>query len=336
MTSYSVPRSGRLRCAILCIAILTLAGVERTSAQATTARLGDVSTANRLSPPADQRGPVIVRGGGSPDPILHAVEEYRRTGAARTIRQSSVVVYPYGHAQPTLTCVPLRACVVELESGEVLMSLIAGDTERWLITEAFTGANGDTPLVVVKPTNWDLTTNLLITTDRRIYELTLDSPPARDGESAQNPQGLYTRRIQYYYPDDMVRAVQQRQARLEQAAAATIPVMNPDFTLENLNFGYRVLRDEGFPFEIEQVFDDGAHTYIKLPSSARHDVSPVLFLLDGGQRQILNYTIRGPYYITDRVIGHGVLVVGGTKKNWLGRTKATEYKVRILNIREGQ
>lgn len=278
----------------------------------------------------------MVRGGGVPDPITHAVEEYRKTGAARTIQQSSVVVYPYGHSQPTVTCVPLRACVIELEAGELLMSLIAGDTERWLITEAFTGQNGDTPLVVVKPTDWDLTTNLLISTDRRIYELTLDSPPARDGKSAQNPQGLYTRRIQFYYPDDMVRTVQQRQRMSEQAAAATVPVMNPEFSLENLNFGYRVLLDKDFPVPIEQVFDDGAHTYIKLASSAQHDVSPVLFLLDGGQRQILNYTIRGPYYITDRVIGHGVMVVGGTEKNWLGKSRQTEHKARILNTAESR
>src|SRR5690606_36342463 len=83
------------------------------------------------------------------DPVLLAVDEYRRTGNARTVSQSSFVAYPYGHSQPTLTCAPLRACVVELEPGEILMAVIAGDTERWIISEAYSGADGDTPLVVV-------------------------------------------------------------------------------------------------------------------------------------------------------------------------------------------
>lgn len=289
-------------------------------------------------------GPVIVRGGEAPDPTVNAVEEYLRTGEARTIQQSAYVAYPYGHSQPTLTCVPLRACVVELEAGEVVLGLVAGDTERWIIGQAFAGQGGDTPLVVVKPTDFDLTTNLLISTDRRIYELTLDAPPARrSSRSSQNPQEVYTRRIRFYYPDDMVRTFE-AQARAQQVAleaeaqaeAMAIP-MGEAFRLENLNFDYAVRPSGNFPLEVEQVFDDGAHTYIKLPKSAAHEAVPVLFVLDGGERALLNYAVREAgegslYYITDRVFKHGVLVVGHRKKDWLGRSRRAEETVRILNL----
>ena len=282
-------------------------------------------------------GVVVVRGGATADPVANAVDEYRRTGSARTIRQSTFVAYPFGHSQPTLTCAPLRACVIELEAGEVLMAVIAGDTERWLMSQAFTGQDGDTPLVVVKPTDHDLTTNLVITTDRRIYELTLDAPPPSEKRGdGQNPQALYTRRIKFYYPDDMVRAIEHQGRALQRTSRSVVP-MGDDFRLENLNFNYHWTKSEGFPFALEQVFDDGAHTYIKLPASAMHDVAPVLFILDGGERQILNYTVRGAgerhhYYITDRVFRHGVLVLGTRKKNWLGRVKQSEERLRILNL----
>ena len=281
-------------------------------------------------------GPILVRGGETPDPIVNAVEEYRRTGNARTIQQSTYVVYPYGHSQPTLTCAPLRACVIELEEGEILMNVISGDTERWIISEAFTGRSGTTPLVVVKPTSSDLTTNLLLSTDRRIYELTLDAPPSSEESFTKNPQARYTRHIKFYYPDDMVKTLRRREGEAMRANQALLP-MGEDFRLENLNFNYKVMRGKGFPFVPEQVFDDGAHTYVKLPAAAKNDVAPVLFIYEGGERQVLNYAVRsaGPehqYYITDRVVGHGVFVIGVRKKNWRGKTKHSEERLTILNL----
>lgn len=307
------------------------------SAQVADARSGQVLEDESATFREDRpRGPVIVRGGASADPIQNAVEEYQRTGNARTIQQSTFVAYPFGHSQPTLTCAPLRACMIELQPGEVVMAVIAGDTERWLMSQAFTGESGDTPLVVVKPTDFGLTTNLIISTDRRIYELTLDAPPQRNRRSSdQNPQALYTRRIKFYYPDAIVTAFEQGAAAERTRAVQTVP-LGADFRLENLNFNYRWDATKNFPFEPEEVFDDGAHTYIKLPASARHDAAPVLFIVDGGERKILNYTLRAVgeghhYYITDRVIQQGVLVLGQRKKNWLGRVRHSEEHLQIWN-----
>ena len=283
-------------------------------------------------------GPILVRGGDRADPVDHAVEEYRRTGTARTVRQSSYVAYPFGHSQPTLTCAPLRACVIELEEGEALIDFVAGDTERWLLKETYTGTGGATPLLIVKPTDFDLTTNLVISTDRRIYELTLDAPPPRRASrGAKNPQELYTRRIRFYYPDAAARSAEERQALQRRLAASTTPITNPDFRLENLNFDYRWSASKRFPFTLEQVFDDGAHTYLKVPSSARYEAAPVLFAVEGGERQIVNYTVRAAgehhqYYITDRVLRQGTLVLGTTRKNWLGRAKHAEERLTLVNL----
>jgi type IV secretion system protein TrbG len=311
-------------------------------AEAATGRFGEgfpeLSAGYREEQPA---GPVVVRGGEAADPIWNAVEEYRRTGEARTIQQSAYVAYPYGHSQPTLTCAPLRACVIELEAGETVLGLVAGDTERWIIGQTVSGPGGGTPLVAVKPTDHDLTTNLLVTTDRRIYELTLDAPPARRrGSRSENPQEVYTRRIRFYYPDDMVRTSAEAAASAAEAQAreaASGIVLGPQFRLENLNFNYTWQGSRRFPFEPEQVFDDGAHTYVKVPASAAHEAAPVLFVEDGGERVLVNYAVHEAgggalFYVTDRVFQHGVLVLGDRREDWLGRSRHDEERLRITNL----
>jgi len=243
---------------------------------------------------------------GQQDAIGAATRDYQASGVARTITQGSAVTYPFEHAQPTVTCAVLRVCVIELEPGEVLVDRpIAGDTVRWRITPAVAGPNGRTRLVVVKPTDCDLTTNLVLPTDRRIYDLTLDAPPCKP--TGTNPQQAYTRQVRFYYPDDAPDAwTASAQPPLREAPAITTP---PD--LAALNFAYHVAKDKDFPWMPAQVFDDGAHVYIKLPASARHDEAPVLFVLEAdGSRTLLNYTLAHDVYVTDRLFDRAVLVTG--------------------------
>lgn len=231
--------------------------------------------------------------------IASATRDYRSTGVARVVTEGNFITFPFGHSQPTVTCARLRACVVELEAGEIVLSRIAGDLERWEIAPAPSGADGRTTLVVVKPRDCDLTTNLVLATDRRIYDLTLDSPPCRGSASraSTNPQESYVRHVRFYYPDETV-------AQWSRPAAP--PVRND---LTQLHFDYEVRRDRQFPWQPAQVFDDGAHVYIKLPDSARHGEAPALFMVAAdGNRTLLNYNLIGDTYVTDRLFDRGVLV----------------------------
>ena len=85
------------------------------------------------------------------DAVDIATREYRTTGIARTVVEGNFLDFPYGHSQPTVTCSVLRACIIELQPGEVVLSRISGDTERWEIAAATAGIDGRTTLVVVKP-----------------------------------------------------------------------------------------------------------------------------------------------------------------------------------------
>lgn len=253
----------------------------------------------------------------SGDAVTAATREYQASGVARTVVQGNFVTFPFGHSQPTLTCTVLRACVIELQAGEIVLSRIAGDTERWEITPATAGSDGRTVLIVVKPRDCDITTNVVLATDRRLYDLTLDSPPCK--VRSTNPQQPYIRHVRFYYPDETVAAWAK--------PVAPQPVrVAPD--VMTLNFDYEVEKDRKFPWAPAQVFDDGVRVYIKIPEKARHGEVPVLFVLDGdGGKTLVNYTIvGGDTYVTDRLFDRAVLVAGVDGK---------ERKVRIERKSEG-
>ncbi len=267
---------------------------------------------------------------GRMDPVTAATHEYRRTGVARVVEEGTAVTYPFGHSQPTVTCAPLRACVVELQAGESVVSEIAGDTQRWEIQLASAGVDGRTSLVVVKPHDCALTTNLVLaTTSGRIYDLTLDSPPCERG--TLNPRGIYTRRVRFYYPDAMV------QAWAPPPAAAHPDTMRgngqapgrgtgPVSGIDALNFAYRLRADHRFPWRPVAVFDDGAHCYIKLPPHARHRDVPVLFAVgEDGTRTLLNYSIVHDTYVTDRVVRGAQLVLTDGDEERVLRIENLDY-----------
>jgi type IV secretion system protein TrbG len=249
--------------------------------------------------------------------VIAATREYQRTGRARVLQVGAHVVYPFNLSQPTLTCAPLRTCTIQLQEGEKPMQPYSGDSERWFVGTS-PGPRGTT-LVVVQPSDCNLTTNLTIPTDRRLYQLTLDSPPCTARDTArQNPDLPYTRMLRFYYPQELIERLAQGEAAQTAATAAReereIPVEGPSGDPTQLDFAYFTCRDRGFPWAAEQVFADSAHTYVRVPDSAGAGPRPLLFSLGSeGQTLLINYVQRGAFYIADRVLQRAVLVAPGSR-----------------------
>jgi type IV secretory pathway VirB9-like protein len=123
----------------------------------------------------------------------HAELNNAAAGAVAVARQSETgvgtptpgpdgrVLYVFGQGMPVMVCAPLRVCAVELQPGELLQSQPQiGDSRRWEITPDMSGSGLDqTPLLVVKPIEPGLETDLIIPTDRRTYVGRLVSDPTR-------------------------------------------------------------------------------------------------------------------------------------------------------------
>jgi type IV secretion system protein VirB9 len=290
-------------------------------------------------------GSVVVTSAQMEQALGELVAEYQRTGRAGVLRQSTVMVFPFGHSQPVLAAAPLRASVIELQPGETVLGIVAGDTERFAIEQTQTGPAGRVPLVVVKPLAHDVTTNLVVSTDRRVYHVTLDSAPApRRARSrrarraeAQNPQPRYARHIRFYYPDDALAASAAEAAAT--AARSAEPTLEDLASLDDLSFNYRTVGDRQARELVARVFDDGVHTYVQLdPARLRGGTVPVLYVQGpGGEREVLNYAYDDGTYVTDRTADVFELVLGATVRTGflgLGGTRQVERSARILRVND--
>lgn len=250
------------------------------------------------------------------DPVVPAAAEVVQGRPARTISSGVAVRHPYGQSQPTLTCAPLHACALELQAGEQIVGVALGDSERW-ITAALEGAR---PLLVVKPTTWDLATNMMVSTDRRVYHVGLRSP--REGASAN-----YDRVVGFWYPEEIVRVYgrmeHERKAQAAQASASTAETLA--IPLEAIDHSRYAIRGDRVSWRPEVVLDDGARTYIRFASGLGSKSAPALLVQgDTGEAALANHRVLpgGRWWVIDGVF-RGLELVQGT-----GRSAK---KVRVKN-----
>jgi P-type conjugative transfer protein TrbG len=208
-----------------------------------------------------------------------------------------VLRFPFqARTPPTLRCKPLFVCDLVLEPGESIVNVAVGDSVRWLVAPASSGATDNTtPHVLVKPTEAGLHTNLIVTTNRRTYYLTLVSS-----------YNFLMPRIGFLYPQDPQQAF--ATAALGRGVRAGAPL--PDTAIDKLDFNYRTSGDHDL--QPVRVFNDGAHTYLQMPPGMRE--VPVLFAIGSdGSDTLVNYRFTGLYYVVDGVPAAIALVEGSGK-----------------------
>lgn len=250
------------------------------------------------------------------DPIVQATRTYLTAGEAPVLDRATVVLHPFGHADvPVVRCAPLTVCDIQLEAGEKILEVASGDTVRWSTAEMTSGTTDlPVPHLTVKPTEYEISTNVLITTTRRTYSLVLLSPSRED---VQRPGFRLTRRLEFYYPDDMVKRL--RTAAAADALASARQAESSVATLASdptrLHFNYRIKpRRAAGPV---RVFDDGVRTYLQLPTnSSRRETPALLGVTSSGEPQVLNYRISpdGSWFIVDGLYPEMQLVLSSGRK----------------------
>ncbi|MBB5986520.1 P-type conjugative transfer protein TrbG [Sphingobium lignivorans] len=209
---------------------------------------------------------------------------------------NAVQIYPYSDGVLyRLFAAPERVTDIALQPGETIVSIAAGDTARWTVGDTSSGT-GDTKRahILVKPFAADLSTNLIITTDRRAYHLQLEST-ATTAMAA----------LSWTYPQDELIAIRRQQTE----AAAARPVAS-GLAVEQLNFGYAITGDNP-AWRPLRAFDDGRQSFIEFPASLATGEAPPLFLVDAkGEASLVNYRVQGRFYVVDRLFDVAELRLG--------------------------
>ncbi len=194
---------------------------------------------------------------------------------------------------------PGHVTTILLEPGEQLISKVCGDTAQWLVGDSHSGGGiGIQTLVLIKPLKPDLQTNLVLSTDRRVYQIDL-----------QSMAGVYHSAVQWTYPADFARQFADEQRQQNQLSQMLI---DQSVNLADLDFDYTIRAKGDTPDWMPlRVFTDGHKTYIAFPASLDAKEAPPLFVLSRkGDAQLVNYRQRGNYYIVDQVIRKAELRLG--------------------------
>jgi len=180
-----------------------------------------------------------------------------------------------------------------------------GDAVRWNIAPALYGkADGQTTLIVIKPQDSGLDTNLLVTTDRRAYYLRLISKPVD-----------YIARVSFAYPNDGMDKNFWKEHLAKNASCDDTSSERPAGNLDSLHFDYEIKGKNATSIKPLQVFDDGAKTYIRMsPATAARELPVLVALGANGKLEMVNYRVKDNTYIEDRLFDRAELVVGDGKK----------------------
>jgi type IV secretion system protein VirB9 len=227
---------------------------------------------------------------------------------------NSMQVYPFvdGALYQVYTS-PGQITDIGLQPGEQLVGsgpVAAGDTVRWIIGDTESGTGGAKQVhILVKPTRPDLTTNLVINTDRRTYHMELRST-----------EKTYMASVSWQYPQDQLIALR----RQNQQAEAAQPVAS-GVDLTRVNFRYDVTGDRA-PWRPLRAFDDGRQVFIEFPRGISQGEMPPLFVVgpEGDTSELVNYRVRGNYMIVDRLFAAAELRFGAGKDQKRVRISRTD------------
>jgi type IV secretion system protein VirB9 len=216
------------------------------------------------------------------------------------IKENGKVVFVYGMTLPTVICSKLYLCEIELQEGEKVSrnGIIFGDDVRWTVASVFSGSDNEkTVHIVVKPLDMDISTTMMISTDRRVYHIKLMS---RD-------KGFMPR-VGFAYPSDLQAYYAELEAKeKESKRKKTIPETKE--ILDQLNFDYKVSGDASW--KPLRVYNDGRKTIIQMPETLTSGEAPAFLVVGtGGETQIVNYRLKKDRYVVDQLFEEGVLIAG--------------------------
>ncbi|ADZ68714.1 P-type conjugative transfer protein TrbG [Polymorphum gilvum] len=261
----------------------------------------------------------VSRGGNAASTPTARVENANLAARVEPRREgyyNAIQVYPWSEgALYQIYASPGQITNIALEPGESLTGagpIAAGDTARWIIGDTESGSGVTRRVhVLVKPSRADISTNLVITTDRRTYMVEL--------RSREKP---YMPSVAWSYP--------RPRGGSGQAIPAT-PII-PAVTTRNYRYG--LASGDNPPWKPVSVYDDGRRVYIEFPRGIVQGEMPPIFVIGPeGEAQIANTRVHQNILIVDRLFGAAELRLGSGKRQQTVRIERIDGSQRASNVR---
>lgn len=157
---------------------------------------------------------------------------------------------------------------------------------------------------MVKPKAAELSTNAVITTTKRTYYLDLKSF-----------KDTYMAAVSWRYPHEAIKQIKTLTPTRPLLRKASFMEADLKLKADDLRFDY-LIKGDNPNWRPKRVFDDGKKVFIQFPKSLAASEAPPLFVTDskGSSRKLVNYRVRGEYYVVDRLFDHAELRLGEKKQ----------------------
>ena len=215
------------------------------------------------------------------------------------------ITFLYGATMPSVICSPLKITDIQLEAGEELKSIQAGDTARWNFSTDVSGSGkNETVHIIVKPLDLGLNTNLIIFTNKRTYNLKLVSK-----KYVWTPIVNFTYNTSLKHSLIKYKKYKMKKANRYQKLNSFEKSPQSKVDINNLNFNYEI--DGDVKWKPIRVYNDGIKTFIQMPKSITVQEAPVLVVLDSSSnKNLVNYRLKGDKYIVDKLFDSAMLLLG--------------------------
>lgn len=180
----------------------------------------------------------------------------------KTIQKNDCTYHNYVSGKVyNVSTIPGYLTDIALESGENIERITLGDNQRWNI-ETFKDISKSVWHIYLQPIQYRIATNMIISTDKRNYQLLLKA------------EDEYEPMIAFKY------------------STATSPIITvPKISIEDtdkLNFKYKISKNSINP---QYVFDDGHNTYLAFDPETMASINPAIFTVDkhSGNVELIDY-----------------------------------------------
>ena len=178
---------------------------------------------------------------------------------------------------------------IEFADDETVKVVTVGDSIAWQ-TVPYQNR------LFIKPVEPNAATNLTVITDKRTYYFKLTSAKNRASQ---------TFLVRFIYPNTNTGLA----GKVGGGGRS-----NHGFDPAKLNLDYGTSGNKS-AIRLTRAFDDGQQTFIEFPALIVIGEAPPLFVIEGtGEAALVNYRLRGRFYVVDRIFDEAELRLGAKKQ----------------------